>query len=207
MKRALVHRPLYPARDGTPEKIFLDEWVTLVNSLPISTLDGDMRVIDSILQHAPGRVTQRAVQVAATFVMWLGSKSGACFLLQGEAKERQLANADGRGYLSAWLHVNAREAHVNGGFRAIEHILSQRDALSAGQLRVAPKLTLDDCEVVESVVRWLATSDAQRLIARCEQRIEVERRSAIQSHQRAFLSHKGDSRIKEPSQDIRANCS
>jgi hypothetical protein len=166
------HSPLFvPRREHHGEQVFAELWKALMEREPgeWSTAMANHMLCD-VLRWRDDEVTQRAASVAATFVKWLGTACGGSFMFDCERLAAQHPGS-GHGYLMAWAVENERKSWLNGGFRAIEHILAGPDDYTGAALsclRHAPALSVDDYEVVEAVVYWLSSTDGLEFVAQCK---------------------------------------
>lgn len=142
----------------------------------------------SLMSAFPFPLTQRLATVAASFIQWLGTNCGRCFL--GDAERVAKALSDKRdAWAAAWAIENTRHASINGGVRAIEAALSPDDYWQHGRLVRLPELTAHDYEAVEHVVLWLGMPEGKAFITDCEReinsRLENERQTRMTEWQRA----------------------
>lgn len=151
------HIPLHPPRDGTPgEGIYLGLWREWAEANP--------REWFCIFTSA-GPVRQRAASVAASFMVYMGCNGGRSFTQEAMA----LAKTDTwreRAFLRAWAMHNTRSVGVNHGLRTIEYMLARQHPIAAGTFNnhvnwpAVPVVTMDDIDIVESMVRWWASTTA-----------------------------------------------
>lgn len=169
----LENTPVKPARPCTPgEGIYLKYWQEYIEQDP-------GRLIN-ILRDTVDNVNQRMVSVCASFMVWMGNNDGRGFAAEAEALARR-HNEDKttgnyisteRSYLMAWAAHNQRSYGVDGGVRTIEVMLCPIDhyTVSFGRHIYAweefEKITMQDIDTVECMVRWWSTEDAD-YIRRC----------------------------------------
>mgnify|MGYP000069388066 CR=1 FL=1 len=167
------HIPLHPARPCTPgEGIYLELWREWAEANP-----REWRAIFC----TTGPVRQRAASVAASFMVFMGCNGGRCFTLQAQ----KLAAADHykeRAFLAAWSDCNKRSRGVNSGLRTIEYMLAREHPIASNGIahcvdwRRVPDVTMDDIDVVESMVCWWAGLTAQVMRDIAEPMIEAAMR-------------------------------
>lgn len=98
-----------------------------------------------------------------------------------EAKRLRASGSRRYATLFAWTANNHRLSFVNGGIRAIEHMLAPDDhfghdrfrSLGGVQLLRLPYLQREDEEVIEHLCVWVETSDGQRFVAECHEEIKT----------------------------------
>lgn len=155
----ILHQPLIPPRaDLALERFFAEQWRLLMAS-EIESEHADITPLGAILYPLTDTPDQRQAALAASFVTWLGTNCGQSFLIQADRLAGDLGSQ--HGYLAAWAIQNHRRHAVNSGLRTIEHLAQ---LAAGGRL---PNLTLDDAEVIEHVVAWLATDEGQGFLADC----------------------------------------
>jgi hypothetical protein len=171
------------------EMVMSDKWLELMDRPAPTILDEcDEYHLRMIMSAYPFPLTQRVATVAASFVQWLGTNCGRCFLHDAERIAKTL---DGKrdAWLAAWAIDNARHAGMNGGVRTIEAALAPSDHWENGRLVRLPDLTAQDHEAVEHVVLWLGMPEGQAFIAECEReitdRLDGERRARMADWKRA----------------------
>jgi len=177
----LKHDPIRPPRDGADgEQVFAELWKSYMDELPNGDDPPNAR-LGYILQDLYGIITQRHASIAASFVTWLGTNSGSCFLIEAERWAESLKKTDSRtmAFLGCWHATNTRLSFINSGVRTIEHILSPEENLTNGPLgwKVGrcPDISSDDLEVVDKVVVWLATDEGTEFIKRCTTELDMRR--------------------------------
>lgn len=176
------HKPR-ATRNLIPEMVYAREWEALASKrISCDDLDHDDPHVTVGQRIAAGQsvtiqVDQEHATLAATFVTWLGTSIGSCFLENGRRMESELAprHVAGMGFLAAWTIHNARHIGVNSGWRSCEYMAFDGDWNNARRY-YPPAMTAHHLEVIENVVRWLATSEATRFLARCEALIFAEQK-------------------------------
>ncbi len=161
-----------PRPDVIGEMVMSAKWRELMQAFAPTALDEcDEYAFRGLMHTFPRALTQRHASVAASFVNWLGTNCGRGFLHQAARMVERIPNIR-EAYTAAWAIENTRHDGRNGGRRTIEAALVTQDQWP--NHAVAPDLTADDCEVVETVVIWLSMRDGQRFLADCE--AEISRR-------------------------------
>lgn len=162
----LTHEPETACRPSIyGEGIFVELWKKHLAKVP---KHGD-GVQDEMLCAILGDlepINQRDATTAASFVCWLGTNAGACYLL---ASSKRIPVRGWDAYLLQWANHNVRHSYVNGGKRTIEAILREP--------------TIRDAEVIEKVAEWLATDDGQALIRAADAEIEATRKAIVERNQ------------------------
>lgn len=155
------HVPLQPPRPGTPgEGVYLGLWQEWATANPGEWL----AIFDTC-----AKVGQRAASVAASFMVFMGCNVGRSFT--GEAL--QLAMTDRwreRAFLAAWANENRRSRGVNHGLRTIEFMLAPKHPIAENapfsrgvDWQLVPNVTMDDIDIVESMVCWWAGTAAEAM--------------------------------------------
>lgn len=163
-----LHEPTRPPRRGTAgEVIFSEEWRRLMASPPQRLVDFSSEdanhLTHDILHDLPVRATQRHATIMASLVCWFGTNCGRAFIHEA----RRAAEADThveRAWLGAWAWENVRQSGINGGVRILEAVMAPT---WPGPL---PELSVEDYEVADCLVRWLATH-GRAFLGRCESRL------------------------------------
>lgn len=168
----LLHIPIRPPRYHTPgEVVFLREWQTYLEENPEAFL---------YLCRTTGPVRQRAASVAASFMVYMGCNGGASFTFLAKSLHKSnVFGCDEDAYLAAWASHNKRYGAVNYGLRAIEFILASEHPIHNGFLRSVvewskvPVITMEDNDIIESMVVWWASEEAEQLRQRAEAEIKI----------------------------------
>ena len=187
----LVHEPMHKPRNGMiGENVFAAAWKEEMAKPGPSAYDCDEYALGSVLWSLPGKLTQRRATVAASFVTWLGTNAGAGFLYVARGLEKRMVHT-AMAYQAAWAHENERRRGINNGIRLLEYQLAlpenieTRPLFHTGGLRSLPVLSVDDYEVAEHVVRWLA-EQGQAFVIACEAEIKrlqnIEREAQLRRH-------------------------
>lgn len=154
--------PLRPARAGLAEVVFLSEWQALLKKHPVLSdlLDGK-------------KTTKRDAQVAASFITWLGTNSGAAFVHAADQMVQTLQSSES-GYLAAWALINRRQWHINSGVRTIESVLALCNLFDKRNVGIAPhiaaqdvEISIDDIDTVEALVVWISTAQGRAFVKNC----------------------------------------
>lgn len=164
----LVHEPINPVRACTlGEGVMMNEWLSLMNAesyadnwdwgLPVHPLD--------MILRCP--VDQRAATVASSFIRWLGTNNGRCYLTSSKAFQEVHGS---EAFLVGWVLENRRK--YDNDFRMITHLLTKEENFSNRGGLIAGGHLADvsdrDNEVVESVASWLGTELGLAYLHRCE---------------------------------------
>lgn len=152
------HVPLHPARESTPgEVIYLSLWREWATANPREW---------AAIFETTAPVRQRAASVAASFMVFMGCNGGRCFTEAAE-KLAQQDHWSERAYLAAWANENKRNRGINSGLRTIEYMLAREYPIVNGPFgprldwKKVPAISMEDIDVVESMVRWWAGSTAR----------------------------------------------
>lgn len=162
LKTVAQHTPFRPARKDLAEICFLTQWRALNEASPT--------LLPGILSRS--RCDVRSARVAASFIVWLGSNTGAAFIEQARSSVEKFAYPE-PAYLATWALINRRQTHMNANVRVIEVIMSPEDLFGSrreyAQVRAAKlNISLSDIDVVESLVVWLSTATGETFAASCE---------------------------------------
>lgn len=187
----LSHQPFRrPRTDFTGECMFASSWLRLMAS-PAVEDDNNRRGVSTklelILSVYPHEITQRTASIAASFITWLGTNMGMCFLGEAVKISEKLGNRQD-GFISAWAITNRRMQGIDQGVRAIEAILREEDYGQSHDLFSyrrpnAPLLTAADTEVVDHLVEWLAEEEGMEFVRKCE--FEITSLKDAQSYEAA----------------------
>lgn len=156
----LLHVPLKPPRPGVPrEGLLLALWKEFVEQRP-----EEFAYIFRGRTNGPLR--QRAASVAASFIVYMGCNGGRCFTHEAQrlAQTGAFFCAE-NAYLAAWAIENKRSGGFNSGLRTIEYMLAREHPITKGALarvdwKLVPDLTMEDTDIVESMVAWWASTTA-----------------------------------------------
>lgn len=178
----IQHKPRQ-LRDLLPEKVFAREWEALASALiDLDDIDDDGPNVTRGQSIAAGHnrmlgIGQAEATLAATFITWLGTNVGNCFLGKGRRMEQDLSgqHLPGMGFLAAWAIHNARNIGHNSGWRSCEY-LSWDGEWNDARRYDPPAMTAAQLEILENMVRWLGTSDGAAFLARCEALIFAEQK-------------------------------
>jgi hypothetical protein len=175
--KGIKHIPLCPPRPGTPgESIYLDLWREWAEANP-----REWRAIF----ETRGPVRQRAASVAASFMVFMGCNAGRDFTREAE----KMADRDRwreRSFLCAWAAENRRNSGVNSGLRTVEYMLASQHPIDYGHpigprldWRRVPVVTMEDMDIVESMVVWWASSTASTIRAIAEPMIQAAEKKLL----------------------------
>ncbi len=174
MNNKLDHSPIREARGATPgEGIYLQLWRELMTARPT--------LLEDILSDLPFKTDQRAATVAATFMVWMGCNGGRDLTLMAEryATAAVIPTREAA-FLAAWANYDMRRRGINGGLRASEFMLAANHPIderetSRGRVRweYVPEVAMRDRDVLEAMVAWWASAEAERLRAVAKPLIEA----------------------------------
>lgn len=178
-EKAPEHTPLRPVRQGfIGEVVFYEEWLKLMDTPYDYANNGQL---GAILYPLTGysMPSQREASVTASFIVWLGTNCGRCFLESTERFATDMA-ANGKthykredAYVAWWAMENHRRTWLNHGWRYIDGVLSESTNPGAR----LPEVSYDDCEVIEHVVHWLGTDDGRQFVKGCNAAIKARMRA------------------------------
>jgi hypothetical protein len=172
-----------PRKDVIGEVVMAERWQAYMQRFAPSIHDEcDEYGFRTLMASFPFPLSQRLATVAASFIQWLGTNCGRCFI--GDAEKIAAALHDRLdAWAAAWAIENARHPSINGGVRIIEAALAPADHYVHGRLNRLPDLTAEDYEAVEHVVLWLGSTDGKAFFADCQReinaRLEKERHERI----------------------------
>ena len=154
------HIPLQPPRASVPrEGLYLAAWQRFATERPLDWL----RIFDT-----KGPVRQRAASVAASFMVFMGCSGGNSFTVQAlQYRNTGTFHSAETAFLAAWAIHNSRIYWINHGLRAIEYMLSRAHPIARGNFKdrvdfkKVPVITMDDIDIVESMVVWWSTKTAE----------------------------------------------
>lgn len=158
----LLHVPLKPPRASVPrEGMLLALWQRFAEQRP-------EEYAYVFRGRTNGPIRQRAASVAASFMVYMGCNGGRSFTHAAERLAKSGAfTCTEDAYLSAWVVENKRCSGVNSGLRTIEYMLSREHPITAiaGSLwrvdwKLVPDVTMEDADIVESMVAWWASATA-----------------------------------------------
>lgn len=158
----LRHIPLKPARASVPrEGMFLALWQQFSEQRP-----EEWAYIFRGRTNGPLR--QRAASVAASFITFMGCNGGISFTWHAEklAASGAFTSAEDA-YLAAWVMENKRSRGVNHGLRTIEYMLAREHPIKLPlykhrvNWKQVPDVTMEDMDIVESMVAWWASTTAR----------------------------------------------
>jgi hypothetical protein len=214
MPELIVHEPMRPPRRcHIGENVYADRWRELMAQVP-EDADYDtpeaVAHLREILSPMWYEIGQREATVAASFICWLGTNCGRCFL--GQARKRR-ADKVRQSTLTVWTEENYRHTGINHGIRTIEYLLApphtiKNTAITSPEkpLTELPDISLRDAEVIEHICEWLDTEKGMAFVMRCEREIlrldsiqrEISRRRNDPERVRAELIADQNERRGEP---------
>jgi hypothetical protein len=184
--KKIKHIPFQPPRESVPmEGIYLQLWRDFAESRPDEW--------KAIFSDCPFNPRQRAASVAASFMTYMGCNGGLCFTrraeeLIGEFKFPEPA------YIASWAIENARNKAVNSGLRTIEYMLAREHPIkhkwpNGVNWKAVPCVTMEDIDVIDSMVRWWAGTTAKAIREQAEALLAAQKA-------KEHLQHHLDNNIK-----------
>ena len=200
----LIHRPIRrPRTTFTGECMFAASWMRLMAS-PLVESDrysgGFANKLESILTLYPHEITQRTASIAASFISWLGTNNGMCFLLSARKMGETLGNME-HGYVAAWAIENRRSQGINCGVRTIEAVLAEEDRGEDlfGYRPNIPILSAAEVEVVDILVGWIGCEEGRAFVSNCEAEIEQLKKAKSDEERRQI---RASSRKNDPTGEV-----
>ncbi|MGY3581390.1 hypothetical protein ACVIGB_000540 [Bradyrhizobium sp. USDA 4341] len=158
--RWFKYEPFVPCRpDVYGEGIFVQHWQRLMREPIEHGDDEENERFASIV--SPWEPISADAAAATSLISWLGTNCGRSFLDGATRRAKQhpeLEKCDA--YVLAWANENRRVPGWNHHRRTLDAILP------------ADHINLRSVEIIEITVRWLGSSDGQRLILEAEAEIE-----------------------------------
>ena len=146
--KPFTHSPIRPVRqDVLGEVVFMAHWLELMaRELPFDyDIDPPNEMLKVVLWDLCCELTERHAQVCASFIRWLGTNNGRCFLEKADSMSIRMRSRE-EGYLCAWAIENHRRQSRDCGWRTIEAVLSQEPLVS--QTIKRPTLSFEDGETI-----------------------------------------------------------
>lgn len=190
---ALIHRPIRrPRTTFTGECMFAASWMRLMDSPLVESerySGGFATKLESILTLYPHEITQRTASIAASFITWLGTNNGMCFLMSARKMGEVISNPQ-NAYVAAWAIENRRWQGINSGVRTIEAVLSKEDSGKDlfGYRPNIPILSAAEVEVVDLLVEWMAGEEGMTFVNNCEAQIESLKNARAAEEHRQMLA-------------------
>ncbi|WEE79391.1 hypothetical protein LZ683_08555 [Comamonas testosteroni] len=168
----LLHVPLQPPRTSVPrEGLLLALWQQFAEQRP-----EEWRYI--FITNGP--VRQRAASVAASFMTFMGCNCGRDFTHAAERLATSGAfTCTEDAYLAAWTAQNKRNQGVNHGLRTIEYMLAREHPIKLlfyehrVNWKQVPDVSMEDIDIVESMVRWWCSTTARWMRDAVEAQMEA----------------------------------
>ncbi len=172
----VLHRPLQPPRTSVPrEGLYLAAWQQFATERPLEWV----RIFDT-----SGPVRQRAASVAASFMVFMGCNGGNSFTQQAlRYRSSGVFCSAESAFLAAWAIENRRIYWINHGLRAIEFLLSRDYPIDQGHFKdrvdwkKVPAISMDDVDIVESMVAWWSTKTAELMREMVEAQFKAQEAS------------------------------
>lgn len=179
----IIHEPSRPVRtDVIGEVVFMSAWQELNretvlndNSQIVSFL---RNILEPITYSARKDVTQREALVAASFIKWLGTGCGSCFLSE-MLKTRNEAPLLGEQKTCAEYWAKENVIDTRTGYRLIQNIIAKADDYVAGALPGLSHVgkyvsyTTHDVDVIECICRFLGTKKGMSFATSCTDIIQA----------------------------------
>lgn len=194
----LVHEPIHPVRTGLAgEVVFATRWRKAMAA---------PNAFREVLMFSGQRATPRAARVAASFITWLGTHIGQCFLLRAKRLAKGAVLSGPEAYLAAWSLANQRRSHTNSGRRSLEHLVQTKDyPLDPYSSWSGEPPSVDDYEVVDATAAWLGSKDGQAFLAACaDESAAMEKRDSLVHHltHNLHMTAEAASRMADGAQSI-----
>lgn len=185
------HVGIRPTRNMLGEVVFGTEWKRLLET-PLEEFyyDEEDTRLSTIVNFIREPLTQTHASIAASFIIWLGTNCGNCFLDQ--AKKLIAANPHrGRSqmFLAQWAIENRRSTGINHSGRMIEHLMDTAESTMFGRSAPFPVPTMAECEVIEHVAFWLGSDEGQMFLTQCERLISIRQKGLSNSDLRDIGLH------------------
>ena len=174
VSQKIRHTPLRaPRKSVAREGLFLEYWQQFAEQRP----DEWKHIFRTL-----GPLRQRAASVAASFMVYMGCNCGMGFTHSAKKmlESGAFSNAEDA-FMAAWAIENKRIHGVNCGMRTVEAMLAVEHPIEhqRGYGRVnhdkMPVISMDDMDVVESMVCWWSSTTAQWMREAVENRVQVIR--------------------------------
>jgi hypothetical protein len=152
--------------------------------------DDDDTRLATVVHFIREPLTQSHASLAASFIIWLGTNCGNCFLDQ--AKKLVAANPHMRKsqmFLAQWAIENRRTSGINHSGRMIEHLMDTAENGMFGRSAPFPVPTAAECEVVEHVAFWLGSDEGQMFLKQCERLIAIRQKGLSNDDLRSIGLH------------------
>ncbi|KWN06414.1 hypothetical protein WT83_27415 [Burkholderia territorii] len=173
----LAHIPLCAPRPDIPgEVIYLRLWQEFMHA-------NSHALEDIVTSGLNGPIDQRVASVAASFMVYMGCNGGANFTRCANELVKRF-DYPHEAFLAAFVIENQRRRSVNHGLRKVEYMLAAEHPIVDGlfSTRVewerVPDISQRDLDVIECMVIWWSTPQAERLRRVAEPLIEAEQRKA-----------------------------
>lgn len=173
----VLHMPLKSPRQSVPgEVIYLDLWVEWATANPRDW---------AAIFRTNGPVRQRAASVAASFIVFMGCSCGRAFTESAaQLWSSRAFPFPEQAYLAAWAIENQRVMGVNSGLRTSEYMLATdypiKHHFTHGVSRKSvPVITMEDQDIIESMVVWWSTDQAAAMRSLAVPMIEAANKEAV----------------------------
>lgn len=209
---SILHTPIRRPRQGFEgEEAFHAAWQAFATTETEKSLDRDARspvhlaIMGERHRH---EITERRAAVAATFMVWMGCNDG--FALRHKCASAMGNGAEHRrnrlACIEAWATHNERNRCESYGVRVVEVMLAPHNPLDApgcehrrqADWSRVPEVTLDDLDVIESMLLWLMTEpQGQRICREAEEVARRERDRKVAEHSAAIRRTNEQRRARE----------
>lgn len=125
-----------------------------------------------------GEATQRDAYAVGSIIQWLGTRVGVTFLDMVRIASRGATEVPSDVFVMCWQNENVRSRSINGGYTALELVLSSHPlpvlypGHTSGDPSLIDPISERDELVILATMRWLGTEEGQNFLAEAERRIE-----------------------------------
>lgn len=150
----LDHEPFRPVRKTVyGEGIFLDAWKAHLNEME------PHEIFVQIFWAIEGPLQPRDGKVIASFVAWLGTNCGRCFLDRGKFLKKDHGAI---GFVFAWAECNVSRLGGRGRLNSLKAALLGAD-----------EITRRDIELADAFCEWLGSNEGELFVAKAEKEIAI----------------------------------
>lgn len=166
----IKHIPYRKPRDSFPrEGIYLRVWQDYI--------ERNGHSFDKIMREkVVSNMKQSDARVAASFIVFMATNAGQDFTAT-YYRDREAAKDLNYSIIMTWAYLNQRTSWYCGGLRLIEAMLATEDCRdSRGDVdwRKVRDITMREIDVVEAMVHWWATPDAEVFREKAEMLYQAE---------------------------------
>lgn len=173
--RWFTYQPITPCRPSVyGEGIFVRAWGEAMREPVQYGDDEENERFQSIVSPLSARADDAAV--ASSFICWLGTNCGRCFLARAEsaAKDAKAGSSIPDIYLMTWAIENCRESGMNHNRRTIEAILP------------AEMINYRSAEIIERVALWLGSHHGRKMVVAANAEIELTGKTLLEMRHRQY---------------------